>query len=146
MKTYLSHDERQTCTYFAIVYGMIETQLELFSKNMSKEEQTMLKYGHTYLQKYIQAVVKRVGVIEGDRIYRMARDNTVEMKPKNYDGQLVVDKNDMEEVARMALEANCFGCNRTDWHNCGLCRFMEKLGIGSTNDTEGKCEFWYDEK
>ena len=25
-------------------------------------------------------------------------------------------------------------------------KFMDTLGIGSTNDTEGKCEFWYDEK
>ena len=146
MKTYLSHYERQTATYFAIVYGIIDSQLELYGKNMSKEEVTSLKYAHTYLQKYITALIKRVGSIEGDRIYRLARDSEVEIKPKNYDGQLVVDKDVMEEVTRMALEANCFGCNRVDWHNCGLCKFMENLGIGTTNDTEGKCEFWYDEK
>jgi len=146
MKTYLSHDERQICTYFAICYGMVDTYVNEWGKNLSQEEITALKYSRTYLSKYIRALVDRVGDIEGDRIYRLAGSSQVEIKPKNYDGKLIVDKNDMEEVARMALEANCFGCNRTDWHNCGLCRFMERLGISSTNDTKGKCEFWYDEK
>ncbi len=146
MKTYLSHDERQVCTYFSICYGMIDAQIERFGNNMSPEERTALKYAHTYLKKYIQALVKRVGQHEGERIYRLARDNQVEMKPKSYEGQLIVDKDVMEEVARMALEANCFGCERKDWQNCGLCKFMDTLGVGSTNDTEGKCEFWYDEK
>lgn len=146
MKTYLSHDERQISTYFTIVYGLIETLLSEHRKNISNEEAKTLKYAHTYLKKYIQALISRVGQVEGDRIYRLAKDSIVELKPKNYDGQLVVDKDCMEEVARMALEANCFGCKRCDWHNCGLYGFMKKLGIGSTNDTKGKCEFWYDEK
>ena len=146
MKTYLSHDERQLVTYFAICYGMVDTYIEERSKNLSKEEIKTLKYSRTYLRKYIQATVKRVGEIEGDRVYRLARDSQVEIKPKNYEGQLVVDKDVMEEVARMALEQHCFGCNRTDWNNCGLCKFMDTLGGGSVNDTEGKCEFWYDEK
>ena len=146
MKTYLSHDERQVVTYFAICYGAIDTYLEERSKNISKEEVTALKYSRTYLRKYIQALVKRVGEVEGDRIYRMSRDSQIELRPKHYEGQLIVDKDVMEEVARMALEANCFGCERKDWQNCGLCKFMDTLGVGSTNDTEGKCEFWYDEK
>ena len=146
MKTYLSHDERQICTYFAIVYGLIEGLLSNQIKNISKEEVTALRYTHTHLNKYIKALINRVGPVEGDRIYRLAASSIVELKPKNYEGQLVVDKDCMEEVARMALEANCFGCKRCDWHNCGLYNFMKKLGIGSTNDTKGKCEFWYDEK
>lgn len=146
MKTYLSHDERITATYFAICFGMIKNYSEQFGKNMDKKEKTYLKYARTYLSKYIKELVKRVGQDEGDRVYRLARDSTVEMKPINYEGQLIVDKNVMEEVARMALEANCFGCERKDWRNCALCKFMDTLGVGSTNDTEGKCEFWYDEK
>ena len=146
MKTYLSHEERQLVTYFAICYGAIDTYIEERRKNLSKEEITTLKYSRTYLKKYIQAMVKRVGAAEGDRIYRLARDSQVEIRPRNYEGQLIVDKDVMEEVARMALEHHCFGCTRTDWNNCGLCKFMDTLGIGSTNDTEGKCEFWYDER
>jgi hypothetical protein len=146
MKTYLNHEERQMSAFFGVCYGLIETTLNEHSKNMSKKEITCLKYSYTYLKKYIKALVERVGEVEGDRIYRLVRDNLVELRPRNYDGQLMVDKDVMEEVARMALEANCFGCTRVDYNNCGLCKFMDKLGVGSVNDTEGKCEFWYDEK
>ena len=146
MKTYLSHDERQIATYFAIVYGLIETQLEEHGKNISKEEKTSLKYAHTYLQKYIQALVKRVGIKEGDRIYRLARDSKVEINPKNYDGQFIVDKESLEYTCAIAVEAKCFGCEREDWYNCGLYNCQKKMGVGSVNDTKGKCEFWYDEK
>ena len=146
MKTYLNHEERQISTLFAIVYGLIDKTIRERGDNMSDKEKTALKYAHTYMKKYIIALVERVGDIEGDRIYRLANSSEVEIKPRNYDGQLIVDKDVMEEVARMALEQHCFGCNRVDWHNCGLCKFMEGLGITSTNDTKGKCEFWYDER
>ena len=147
MKTYLNHNERQIAGYFAIVYGMIETVLsEPSLKNISKKEATALRYTHTHLRKYIRALLERVGEVEGDRLFRLARDNEVELKPRNYDGKLVVDREAMIEVSRMALEANCFGCERKDWNNCKLCQMMDIIGVGSTNDTEGKCEYWYDEK
>jgi len=147
MKTYLNHSERQIASYFAITYGLIDATLEEQAKNISKEEKTALKYAHTYLEKYIQALIKRVGINEGDRIYKIARDSKVELKPKSYDeGQLIVDKDAMEEVARMAVETHCFGCNRVDWRNCELCKFMDRLGIESLNDTKGQCEFRYDER
>ena len=147
MKTYLNHAERQIASYFAITYGLIDATLEEQSKNISKEEKTALKYAHTYLEKYIQALIKRVGINEGDRIYKTARDNKVELKPKSYDdGQLSGDKDCMEEIARMAVETHCFGCNRVDWRNCELCKFMDRLGIESLNDTKGQCEFRYDER
>lgn len=147
MKTYLNHAERQLASFFAICYGMIDSALEEWGDNISKEETTALKYSHTHLKKFIQALIKRVGANEGDRIYKVARDNKVELKPKNYDdGQLIVDKDSMEEVARMAVETHCFGCNRVDWRNCELCKFMDKLGIESLNDTKGQCEFRYDER
>lgn len=93
MKTYLNHAERQMASFFAICYGLIDSALEEWSNNISKEEITALKYSHTRLKKYIQALVKRVGANEGDRIYKVARDFKVELKPKSYDeGQLLLRK------------------------------------------------------
>ena len=146
MKPYLNHDERQIVTYFAICFGMVEAFLEERSQNLSKEEITALKYSHTYLKKYIQAMVERVGEVEGDRIYRMARDNQAELRPKKYDGQLIVDKEVMIGTADMALKANCIGCNRVDYNNCPLCKFMDVLGVGSINDTKGLCEYRYEKE
>lgn len=113
MKTYLNREERRIATYICIVYGLIDTIFE-FKENLSKKEITALKYANTYLTKYIEALINRVGGEEGERIYREARDNVVELKPKNYDGQLIVDKDSMEEVCRMAVESHCFGCDRVD--------------------------------
>lgn len=145
MKTYLNRDERRIATYICITHGLIDTIFD-FKENISKEEITALKYTHTYLEKYIEALIKRVGADEGMRIYKEARDNVVELKPKNYDGQLLVDKDCMEEVARLAVETHCFGCKRTDWRNCQLYRFMDKLGMGKVNEVPGKCEFYYDKE
>lgn len=142
MKTYLNREERRIATYICIVYGLIDTIFQ-FKQNISKEEITALKYTNTYLEKYISALVKRVGPEEGERIYKEARDHKVELVPRNYEGQLIVDKDCMEEVARMAVETHCFDCKREDWRNCELCHFMHKLGIGRICDDEGKCEFWY---
>ena len=146
MKTYLSHDERQISTYFAICYGLIETVINERGKNLSQEEITALKYSRTHLEKYIHALIKRVGRVEGDRIFRLAQSSKVEIKPKKYEGQFIVDKEALEEVARIAVEAKCFGCTRVDWHNCGLYQCQKKMDVGSTNDTKGKCEFWYDQE
>ena len=146
MKTYLSNEERQVSTFFSICYGLIEKTLAERVNYISKEEIKNLKYARTYLEKYIISLVKRVGVKEGDRVYRLARDSQVELKPRDYDGQFVVDKESLEYVCAIAVDNKCFGCTRTDWHNCGLYRCQEKMGVGSVNDTEGKCEFWYDER
>ena len=143
MKTYLNREERRIATYICIVYGLIDTIFK-FKDNISKQEVKALKYVNTYLEKYIDALIKRVGGEEGERIYKEARDNVVELKPRNYDGQLLVDKDSMEEVARYAVEGKCFGCERNDWRNCELCKFMHKLGMGRIEDDETKCEFWYE--
>lgn len=145
MKNYLNREERRISTYICIVYGLIETLFEN-KKNMSKEEITALKYSNTYLDKYIQALIRRVGPEEGNRIYNEAMNNKVELKPKNYDGQLVVDKNSLEEVARMAVETHCFGCTRSDWRNCELYRCMDKLQMGRVCEETGKCEFYYEKE
>lgn len=143
MKTYLNREERRIATYFCIVYGLIDGVMK-YKDNISKEEVTALKYVNTYLEKYIDALIKRVGAEEGMRIHREAMENKVELTPKSYDGQLIVDKGCMEEVARYAVEGKCFGCERVDWQNCELCKFMHKIGIGRIEDDETKCEFWYD--
>lgn len=145
MKNYLNQEERRIATYICIVYGLIET-LFANKKNISKEELTALKYSDTYLDKYIQALIRRVGPEEGNRIYKEAMNNKVELKPKNYEGQLVVDKDSLEEVARMAVETHCFGCKREDWRNCGLYKCMDKLQMGQICDEPGKCEFYYEKE
>lgn len=142
MKTYLNREERRIATYICIVYGLIDTIFDS-KENISKEEITALKYTNTYLQKYIEALIRRVGQDEGMRIYKEARDNVVELKPKNYDGQLIVDKDSMEEVCRMAVEANCFGCKKVGWHNCGLYKCMHKVGMGKVDEDYDGCEFYY---
>ena len=43
----------------------------------------------------------------------------------------------------MAVEANCFGCKRKDWHNCGLYKCMHKVGIGNVDEDYDGCEYDY---
>lgn len=143
MKTYLSSAERRSNTFFAIVYGMIEVYLE-HQDNFSEEEIKWLKSAHTSLYEYIGALGKRVGQDELMRIYREARDNHAELKPVHYDGQYIVDKNALEEICRMAVEANCFGCTKEQWQKCELYQFMDKCGMGNNEEKEGKCVFWYE--
>lgn len=143
MKTYLNSAERRQNTFFAIVYGMIDGYLER-EDNFSKEEVKWLKSAHLSLLEYIQALGKRVGQDELMRIYREARDNRAELKPASYDGQFIVDKNALEEICRMAVETHCFGCEKERWQECELYKFMEKCGMGCTNEQEGKCTYWYE--
>ena len=104
-----------------------------------------LEQMHKHLELYLKALIDRVGVQEGDRIYRLARSSIIELKQRTNDGQYIVGKDDLEEVCRYALEANCFGCKKTNWHNCALYKIMKNMGIGSVNDTKGLCEFYFDE-
>lgn len=145
MKTYLNREERRIATYICIVYGLIDTLLKN-KDNISKEEVTALKYTNTYLEKYINGLIKRVGAEEGRRIYKEANDNVVELKPRSYDGQYIVDKDSLEEIARMAVETHCFGCKKEDWRNCMLYKWMNKVGMGRVTDDEEKCEFFYEEE
>lgn len=59
---------------------------------------------------------------------------------------MVVDKDCLEEVCRMAVETHCFGCKNGDYHNCHLRRCMDDMGVGSINDSKGDCEFLFKEE
>ena len=142
MKTYLNGEERRITTFIMLMYGIISTLLKN-TDNISKEEVKCLKYINTYIDKYIEALTNRVGKEENKRIYNEAMNNKIELKPKSYEGQLLVDKDCLEEVCRMAVEANCFGCKKVGWHNCGLYKCMHKAGMGKVDEDYDGCEFYY---
>ena len=142
MKNYLNGEERRIAVGIMCVYGVISVILER-TNALSKDEIKFLKYINTYIDKYIQALEDRVGKQEIQRIYNEAINSRIEVKPKSYEGQFIVDKDSLEEVARMAVEANCFGCKRKDWHNCGLYKCMHKVGIGNVDEDYDGCEYYY---
>lgn len=143
MKTYLNGEERRINTFIMLMYGIIETLLQR-KDIMSKLEIKCLKYVSTYIDKYIEALTERVGKEEKRRLYNEAMNNKIELKPKICDGQLLVDKDSLEETCRMAVEKNCFGCKRIDWHNCGLYKCMHKVGMGKVDEDYDGCEFYYE--
>jgi hypothetical protein len=145
MKNYLNQEERKKNTLICVMFAIVEELMQ--RANGSKEEITNLKYAHTYLQKYITSLIKRVGYEEGNRIWREARDSYVQIKPKVHeeDGQQLVDKECMEGIAEKCLEACCFGCKREDWRNCELCKYMKRLGIETIYGFEDRCMYWYPE-
>ena len=143
MKNYLNHDERKKNTLICIMFAIVQELLE--RNNGDKEEMKNLKYAHTYLQKYINELIKRVGVDEGHRIKREAEYNNVLLKPRVHDEaeQMVVDKESMEGIAETCLEKCCFGCKRHDWQNCHLYKYMRKLDIETIYGFEDRCMYWY---
>jgi hypothetical protein len=124
---------------FAIVQEMLERN------NGDKEEMKNLKYAHTYLQKYINELIKRVGYDEGQRIKREAEYNNVKLVPRVHEEaeQMVVDKESMEGIAEICLKKCCFGCERHDWNNCPLYKYMRKLEIETIYGFEDRCMYWY---
>lgn len=147
MKGYLNSEERQQAMYMFISHGIFSGILAESGKNMSKEERTNIKYIVTYIGKYFDALRERVGQKEIMRICKEGEGNTVVIKPKRYDGMYTIDKNALEEIARMAVEANCFGCNREDFHECELHNYMKKAGMGSVGDSNGgRCDFYYEKE
>lgn len=145
MKNYLNQEERKKNTLICVMFAIVEEFIE--RANGSKEEITNLKYAHTYLEKYIKALIKRVGYEEGGRIWREARDSYVQIKPKVHEeeGYQLVDKECMEGIAEKCLTAYCFGCKREDWRNCELCKYMKRLGIETIYGFEDRCMYWYPE-
>lgn len=145
MKNYLNQEERKKNTLICVMFAIVEELMQ--RANGSKEEITNLKYAHTYLQKYITSLIKRVGYEEGNRIWREARDSYVQIKPKVHEeeGYQLVDKECMEGIAEKCLEAYCFGCKREDWRNCELCKYMKRLGIETIYGFEDRCMYWYPE-
>ena len=145
MKNYLNQDERKKNTLICVMFAIVEELMQ--RANGSKEEVTCLKYAHTYLEKYIKALIKRVGYEEGNRIWREARDSYVQIKPKVHeeDGYQLVEKECMEGLAAMCLEKYCFGCKRNDWQNCELCKYMKRLGIETIYGFKDRCMYWYPE-
>lgn len=145
MKNYLNQEERKKNTLICVMFAIVEELMQ--RANGSKEEITNLKYAHTYLQKYITSLIKRVGYEEGNRIWREARDSYVQIKPKVHEeeGYQLVDKECMEGIAEKCLTAYCFGCKREDWRNCELCKYMKRLGIETIYGFEDRCMYWYPE-
>lgn len=145
MKDYLNADERQQAMFFLISHGITTGVMEKNGKNMSSEEITCLKYVTTYLAKYLDALMKRVGAKELSRILKESENYTAVIKPKKFDGVYTIDKNALEEIARMAVEANCFGCKKDNWTHCELYKYMKKAGMGRVDEIPGKCDFYYEQ-
>ena len=145
MKDYLNQEERKKNTLICVMFAIVEELMQ--RANGSKEEITNLNYAHTYLQKYITSLIKRVGYEEGNRIWREARDSYVQIKPKVHEeeGYQLVDKECMEGIAEKCLTAYGFGCKREDWRNCELCKYMKRLGIETIYGFEDRCMYWYPE-
>lgn len=144
MKNYLSREERRLATFFCIMYGLIETVMQ-YKENISKEEVTELKYTNTHLGKYITALANRVGSDEGKRLHKEALSHRVELVPKSFDGQFIVDKEALEGALLYAVKGTCDKCTHgVDYYNtCDLYKCMAKLGMGSNSKHEDKCEFNY---
>ena len=144
MKTYLNSEERNTNVLFCLVCDIVCYYLER-KENFSDEEIKWLESTRTSLLEYLRALGKRIGEKEATRILREAETSKPVLKPRGdkCDGQFIVDKNTLEEICRMAVETHCFGCAKEDYQNCELCRFMDRVGMGSNEEKEGKCTYWY---
>jgi len=144
MKNYLNAEERNSNVFLLLLYEITESYLER-KDNFSDEEIKWLKSINMSLYEYVQALRKRVGQKEIDRIVREASTSKPVIKPRSDKGesQYLVDKDTLEEICRFAVETHCFGCNREDYQNCPLCRFMDRAGMGSLAEQPGKCTYWY---
>ena len=146
MKDYLNSEERQQVMYIFISHGIMSGILETNRKNMSKGEITALKYITTHIEKYFDALLERVGKKEIQRICRESEDYTAVIKPRKHDGFYTIDKNALEEIARMAVEANCFGCKKEDFTKCELYKYMKKAGMGRVDETPKRCDYYYEKE
>lgn len=143
MKTYLNSEERRINTMIMIMRAIITTIIEredIISKNESK----YLKCIRTYIDKYTDALIERVGDKEQNRLYNEVMNNRIELRSRIHDKQILVNKDDLEEVCRMAVEANCFGCEKVGWHNCGLFKCMHNMDMGKVDEDHDGCEFYYE--
>lgn len=147
MKNYLNSDERMQNVFIAVVYGIISVYLENRS-NYTTEEIKWLESAYMSLHEYIQALGNRVGDKELYRIHTMSQEYKPILRPRSdkCDGQFIVDKNSIEEICRLAVETHCFGCQREDYQNCELCRFMDKIGMGVNEEQAGKCSYYYEKE
>lgn len=144
MKNYLSGDERNVNVLLGLVYLTIEVYLQ-HKENFSDDEVKWLESTHTSLEEYMVALKNRVGDKEITRILRMVDTSKPVIKPRGdkSDNMYLVDKDTLEEIYRYAVEAYCFGCERQDFENCPLCRFMDRAGIGNSKEEPNKCTYWY---
>lgn len=146
MKDYLNGEERQQAMYFLITSAITAGVIMQNGKNMSKEEVRCLKFVKTYCEKFFEALGKRVGGKELMRIARESEGFTAVIKPRKLDGYYTVDKEALESIASMAVDAHCFGCEREDWDKCELYKYMKKLGVDRINEIPGKCTFFYEKE
>lgn len=144
MKTYLNSEERNTNVLFYLVCDIIIYYLER-KENFSQDEVKWLESTRVSLLEYLNALNQRIGEKEAYRLMREANNSKPVIKPRGdkCEGQYLIDKNTLEEICRLAVESHCFGCVREDYQNCPLCRFMDRAGMGSSDEQPNKCTYWY---
>lgn len=147
MKDYLNQDEHRLEVYYMCCYGYLTVQLQSYGKNMSKEEKTYAKYIATYINKKFEALEKRVGKDETDRIIKDALNCSIRLLPKDHEPQqFMVKKEPLEGALLYAVEAKCKNCNRTDYKQCNLYKCMDECGMGSASERKSKvCEYSWEE-
>ena len=144
MKNYLNAEERNTNVLFILICDIVCFYLER-KENFSDEEIKWLESARMSLLEYLTALRNRVGDKEATRLVREAETSKPVIKPRGdkSDKMYLVDKDTLEEICRMVVEAYCFGCEKEDYQNCPLCRFMDRVGMGSNDEQPNKCTYWY---
>lgn len=152
MKTYLNRKERENYCFVAALAGTLDEILQTWKG--TKEEHKYLKMGQTWVYKWMDAVMARIGVDLAEQLKRDIKSSQILMLPNEQakikwreaekeekEGSVIVNKETLLNLAEHAL-IGCENCNRKDYQNCDLRQVFVSLNIEPFDyEAINKCQY-----
>lgn len=140
-KRYTNNRQREIIALLSlpIAYVGDAEQDELFKPALKE-----IRTARTNLQKAMLKVGEQLQPEEAAKFNRIDSRFKVKLVPisDRSPNQMVVNIQDVFDLAEFAVGQNCFGCQKHDWKKCKLRQvLMSSVEIPAANDTRGECPY-----
>lgn len=145
MKDYWNREE--TDNHLALFTLQANVQKMIERKVTNAEETAYLKYINTYLDKFNQSVLKRLGSAYARKLTKTAEINQVVIIGKHAERKEALSYiagEDFLPCFKDVQAIRCMCCNREDYQNCSAFNMGTSVGAMGTNIEKG-CPFRIDE-
>lgn len=147
MKKYISANERKDIVAFIISIGIGQSIIDRTQDTSSYEEKRRIGMINNHIEKYIKAVIHRVGDEEGGRLKRYLGDSQVEVKTRSSvvaDGKYKnFQKEDVLDLCEDLIKYKCLNCTDKKYHQCRMYNLMQDLEVWMVAPNIKLCPYSY---
>lgn len=140
MITHLNQEQREQLLLLTMLIPMTD---ELVKHEKFTVARKFLRTGRTFLHKGWGEIRGQLDQKEFLKLIRLQEQSKLVLKAKTNPekDQVIVNMEDLYDLASAAIGKECSGCVKHDWRTCKLRELMSNLTIPETQERSSDCQY-----